>query len=223
MKTSLLATVAAVALIAGAGLASAQKLEAPPSKVEAPNPAPNAQKQAPAEKVAPARPVAPDKGAQMKPDKPATIGQAQPQAQKPAEAPKADTAQKPDAQPKKSDTVQQPSTLPKKSDTAQQPAAPPAPTTGQATRPAAATVTLNADQKTKIRSTVLTAKAPRVSYVNFQLNVGTMVPRSVHVVAVPSILVDIHPAWRGYMYFVVGDQIIVVEPRTMQIVAVLDV
>ena len=210
MKTSLLATVAAVALIAGAGLASAQKLEAPPSKVEAPNPAPNAQKQAPAEKVAPARPVAPDKGAQMKPDKPATIGQAQPQAQKPAEAPKADTAQKPDAQPKKSDT-------------AQQPAAPPAPTTGQATRPAAATVTLNADQKTKIRSTVLTAKAPRVSYVNFQLNVGTMVPRSVHVVAVPSILVDIHPAWRGYMYFVVGDQIIVVEPRTMQIVAVLDV
>ena len=48
-----------------------------------------------------------------------------------------------------------------------------------------------------------------------------MVPRSVKFVAVPATLVEIHPAWRGYRYFVVDDEIIIVEPRTLKIVAVL--
>jgi hypothetical protein len=34
--------------------------------------------------------------------------------------------------------------------------------------------------------------------------------------------VHIYPQWRGYDYFLVGDQIIVVDPRTHEIVAVLD-
>ena len=29
-------------------------------------------------------------------------------------------------------------------------------------------------------------------------------------------LVEIQPAWRGYMYFVYEDEIIIVEPRTLQ-------
>jgi hypothetical protein len=41
-------------------------------------------------------------------------------------------------------------------------------------------------------------------------------------VAVPEILVEYHPAWRGYFYFVVNDQIIVVD-RAHRIVAVIDV
>ena len=40
-------------------------------------------------------------------------------------------------------------------------------------------------------------------------------------VAVPPTLVEIHPAWRGYMYFIVGDRIIIVEPDSHRIVAVL--
>jgi hypothetical protein len=39
---------------------------------------------------------------------------------------------------------------------------------------------------------------------------------------VPTELVTIYPSWRGYDYFLVGDQIIVVNPRTHDIVAVLD-
>ena len=65
--------------------------------------------------------------------------------------------------------------------------------------------------------------APRVTNVNFSINVGTVVPRSVKLVVIPTILVEIHPAWRGYLYFIVGDEIIVVEPRTLKIVAVLAV
>jgi Protein of unknown function (DUF1236) len=43
------------------------------------------------------------------------------------------------------------------------------------------------------------------------LRVGTTVPSSVRVVAVPPALIEIYPQWRGHMYFVVGDQIIIVE------------
>ena len=47
--------------------------------------------------------------------------------------------------------------------------------------------------------------------------------RTVRIAPIPTLLVEIHPAWRGYMYFVVGDEIIIVEPRTHRIVAVFAV
>jgi Protein of unknown function (DUF1236) len=84
-------------------------------------------------------------------------------------------------------------------------------------------VTLTNEQRTTIRTTVLQgSNAPRVNNVNFSLNVGTVVPRTgVTLVAVPATLVEIHPAWRGYMYFIVGERIIIVEPSSHKIVAVL--
>ena len=42
-------------------------------------------------------------------------------------------------------------------------------------------------------------------------------------VTVPDTIVEIHPAWRGYSYFIVDDEIIIVEPSTFKIVAVLTV
>jgi hypothetical protein len=45
----------------------------------------------------------------------------------------------------------------------------------------------------------------------------------VHFVTVPATLVEIHPAWRGYSYFIVDEEIIIVEPNTYKIVAVLNV
>ncbi len=222
MRRTYLTTVAAIALLAGTGLASAQRMEGPAQKNDAPNLAPNTQQQAPAEKIAPKSAIAPDKGAQTKPAKPETTGQSQPQqpqAQPQTGQPRAGDDQPKGGQPK--GAAQAPNAQPKSSDTAQQPKAQPAPTTGQATAPAGAAVTLNADQKTKIRSTVLTSNAPRATNVNFSIHVGTVVPRTVRLVAVPPPLIEIHPAWRGYLYFVVGDEIIIVEPRTLKIVAVL--
>lgn len=86
-------------------------------------------------------------------------------------------------------------------------------------------VSLTAEQKTKIRSTVV-ASGPKIerSQINFSLSVGTKVPRSgVRFVAVPPTLIEIHPAWRGYEYFVVGDEIVIVNPRTLEIVAIVEV
>jgi hypothetical protein len=82
-------------------------------------------------------------------------------------------------------------------------------------------VTLTTQQRTTIRNTVLKS-GPRVTNVNFSINVGTVVPRErVKLVAVPPTLVEIHPAWRGYVYFIVDERIIIVEPSSYKIVAVL--
>ncbi len=79
---------------------------------------------------------------------------------------------------------------------------------------------MTAEQRTKIRQTVLVSGAPRASNVNFSLSVGTAVPQSVRVVTVPDVIVEIHPEWRGYLYFVVDERIIIVD-RNHRIVAVL--
>jgi len=84
-------------------------------------------------------------------------------------------------------------------------------------------VTLSTEQKTRIRQSVLTSSAPRVSSVDFDVRVGIVVPRSVHIVEVPSTLVTIEPQWRGYKYFVYHDEIVIIEPETLRIVAVLEV
>jgi hypothetical protein len=99
-------------------------------------------------------------------------------------------------------------------------------TTGQgAAAPTGGSVNLTQEQKTKVRTTVIN-KGPKVerSKINFSLNVGTVVPRAtVRLVAVPATLVEIRPAWRGYLYFVVDDEIVIVHPRTLAIVAVIEV
>ena len=84
-------------------------------------------------------------------------------------------------------------------------------------------VSLTTEQKTKIRQTVLTSSAPRVTRVDFDVRVGTVVPRTVRVAPLPATIIEIEPQWRGYMYFVYNDEIIVVEPGSLRIVAVLEV
>jgi hypothetical protein len=84
-------------------------------------------------------------------------------------------------------------------------------------------VTFTTEQRTKIRETVLRGgSAPRVTNINFSINVGTAVPRAIRVVTVPEVIVEIHPAWRGFLYFVYEDEIVIVDPNTYKIVAVID-
>jgi hypothetical protein len=88
---------------------------------------------------------------------------------------------------------------------------------------AGSSVNLTSEQRTRVRQRVLTGgNVPRVNNVNFALSVGTTVPTSVRVVAVPPPLIEIYPEWRGHMYFVVGDQIIIVD-RNHRIIAVISV
>jgi uncharacterized protein DUF1236 len=83
--------------------------------------------------------------------------------------------------------------------------------------------TLTVEQKTKVRETVLRgSSAPRVTSVNFNISVGTVVPTTVRVVELPPVLIEYYPDWRGHLYFVYNDEIIVVD-HNHRIIAVIQV
>jgi hypothetical protein len=84
-------------------------------------------------------------------------------------------------------------------------------------------VNLSTEQRTRIHEVIVKNRnAPRVANVDFSLSVGTVIPRGkVKFVTVPREIVEIQPAWRGYEYFLVGDEIVIVDPRTLRIVAVI--
>ncbi len=84
-------------------------------------------------------------------------------------------------------------------------------------------VSFTTEQRTKIRETVLRGgNAPRVSKVDFSVRVGTVVPSSVHVVTVPDVIVEVHPEWRGFYYFVYNEEIVILD-RDHNIVAIVEV
>ena len=85
-------------------------------------------------------------------------------------------------------------------------------------------VTLSSEQKTKVRETVIrSGNAPRVTNVNFSVSVGTVIPRETRLAPLPPILVEIYPQWRSYRYVIVEERIIIVEPDSFKIVAIVEV
>jgi hypothetical protein len=91
-------------------------------------------------------------------------------------------------------------------------------TTGQA----AAGAKLSTEQRTKITTVIRNEHVAPARNVDFSVSVGTKVPRErVELRALPSDVVTIYPEWRGYEFFLVRDEIVVVDPNTLEIVAVL--
>lgn len=90
-------------------------------------------------------------------------------------------------------------------------------TTGQA----GASAKLTSEQRTKITTVIHKQNVKPVTKVNFSISVGTHVPRTVTFHPVPTEIVTIYPSWRGYEFFLVRDEIVIVNPRTLEIVAVL--
>jgi hypothetical protein len=85
-------------------------------------------------------------------------------------------------------------------------------------------VNLTPQQRTEIRQTVIHSNsAPRIASVNFNIGVGVVVPASVQFAPLPATIVSIEPAWRGYHYFVYAEEIVIIDPHTRRIIAVLRV
>lgn len=83
-------------------------------------------------------------------------------------------------------------------------------------------VQLSEQQRTNVHQTILKdSKVNRVTNVNVSINVGTRVPRSVRLAALPASVLTIVPEYRSYRYFVVDDRICIVEPNTYEIVEVV--
>jgi hypothetical protein len=219
----LLSTVAATLLLA-VGAASAQDVK----KDEAPARAPAAQQNAPAEKVAPAM----KPGAQNSQGKKAleTTGQASEgdrtkasdqgamdkKKDKGAAAKDSSDAKSGDMKAKTNDNTAQGATGAKSSQsTSEKDGA----TTGQGA--AAGSANLSTEQRTKI-TTIIRQNKVESAHLNVSVRVGTRVPESVRFYPLPAEVFVIYPEWRGYDYIVVGNQILVINPRTHEIVAILE-
>jgi uncharacterized protein DUF1236 len=200
-RNTLLITVATAALMAGPGLVSAQDMK---GNREAPAAAAADQK-APVGKTdqhpAPQKSSPPTAQAPLK-EKPAPTAQAPvkektaPKAQAPVKEKTAPTAQTP---------------LKEK----------PAPSVAKDETKSGAPAALSPEQRAKIWSTLRGEKAERLTNVQFSTTVGGVIPGTVHLYRLPVSIVEYAPQYRGYEYILVGDEILIVDPRTLRIVAVI--
>jgi len=226
MRNTLLVTVAATALIAGAGLASAQgtgetreapgaaahepkapggKMDQQPNSAPQKAPAPNAQ--------------APNAQAPMKPA---------PTAQAPAKETPAPTAQAPMKE-KPAETAQAPAAAKPQAaehggsaQTSEPPNSRTAPSTARDETKSGPPAALSSEQHVKIRDTLRIEKSERLTNVPFSTKVGEAIPGTVHLYVLPVSIMEYAPQYRGYEYILVGDEILIVDPRTLRIVAVID-
>ena len=98
------------------------------------------------------------------------------------------------------------------------------------------------DQHSQIKTVIARVSRPgdRVDRrkFNFSVSIGARVPRSVQVVALPNEIVQIVPQYRGFNYFVISyrtkdfggpdfyyvkDQLVIIDPQTLEIVAIIPV
>jgi hypothetical protein len=91
-------------------------------------------------------------------------------------------------------------------------------TTGQA----GAGGKLSGEQRTRISTVIRGQHVQPVTKVNFSISVGTRVPHEMSFHPLPPEVVTYYPEWRGYEFILVNEQIVVVDPRTFEIVAVID-
>src|SRR5258707_3081614 len=96
-------------------------------------------------------------------------------------------------------------------------------TTGQGAAGTRVNTTLTPEKRTRIHEVIVHERnAPRVNGPTFNVSVGARVPRTIRFVALPQTIVEIEPAWRGFEYFMIGDEIVIVDPRSLEIVAIVD-
>src|ERR1700681_3395373 len=85
-----------------------------------------------------------------------------------------------------------------------------------------ATAAPPAEKRTQITSAIKQDKVEEVTNVNFNLSVGTAVPAGVRYHPLPSRIVEIYPEWRGYDFILVRGQHIVLRPHTHEIVYIIE-
>ncbi|WLB54720.1 DUF1236 domain-containing protein [Bradyrhizobium japonicum] len=84
-----------------------------------------------------------------------------------------------------------------------------------------ASVNINDQQRTRISTSISHVNVQPLNNVNFSLSVGTVVPRDVRLQPLPAEVVEIVPQYQGYNFVLVKDEIVIVEPSSYKIVAVM--
>jgi len=106
--------------------------------------------------------------------------------------------------------------------TAAQPAAPSEPAASQPARASSSSViALDTQQQSSIGQTMAQRGFKPLTNVSFSIAIGTKVPAAVQLRALPSDLATFVPQYRGYSFVVVEEQIVIVDPGTHEIVAIV--
>jgi len=83
-------------------------------------------------------------------------------------------------------------------------------------------VQLTEEKRTNVSQTILKDRnVNRATNINVSINVGTRLPRSVHLVRLPASVIEIVPEYRSYSYFAKDDQICIVDPSSYEIVEII--
>jgi hypothetical protein len=91
------------------------------------------------------------------------------------------------------------------------------------TPPAQAAPALSQDKQEKIRVSVKNAKVDHVAKLAIPLTVGSEVPRNLHFYPFPKEVAEIAPEYGNYFYVVAAEKIVVIDPLSYRIVAILPV
>jgi hypothetical protein len=83
------------------------------------------------------------------------------------------------------------------------------------------TVAVTPEHQARFNEVIEKQRIRSVDNVNVSLSVGTSLPPSVPLYDVPRDIVTVYPEFRGKKFVVVRDEIVVVEPRTRKVVAVI--
>jgi hypothetical protein len=238
MRKLLLTTVAVAAVVGVAGVASAQTMQAPsggnaakPESTEHQAPGamggaikgningPGAAKsaQTPAQGTKPNQTLGQDEKKQMTPQRGAQEEKPGTQEQRGAQEEKSGTQEQHRAQEEKSGTQEQRG--------AQEENAKSGTNAGEQnaskTTGSHGAVQLSETQRTKIQTIIGHSRAARVTNVKFNVEVGVRIPRTVHVEVVPEDIVEVVPQFRGFDYIIVGDNILIIDPDTLEIVDII--
>jgi hypothetical protein len=82
---------------------------------------------------------------------------------------------------------------------------------------------LSAEQRSNMGQTLLKGpRVNRVTNVNFSLDLGARIPRTIRLAVLPASVVAIVPAYRTYRYFVVDERIVIVEPASYEVVDIIE-
>lgn len=82
-------------------------------------------------------------------------------------------------------------------------------------------VNINTQQRTRINQSIARLDVKPVTNVNFAVSVGTVIPRDVRLQTLPSDIEEVVPQYRGYSFFVIRDEVVIVEPSSHKIVTVI--
>lgn len=105
--------------------------------------------------------------------------------------------------------------------TAQQPAAANSTAQPSTSNNVNASVNINDQQRTQVVQSITRLNVQPLNNVNFSLSVGIAVPSNVRLQTLPPDVISIVPQYRGYSFFVVRDEVVIVDPSTYKIVTVL--